>query len=61
MKYLVYYIYPLISIFVKDVLLLVFYLNGRIRDPSAALRVTIRVFGFVLIFVICLMAAVWDV
>ncbi|MFO3715278.1 hypothetical protein [Anaerococcus cruorum] len=61
MKYLVYYIYPLISIFVKDVSLLVFYLNGRITDPLAALRVIVLGFGFVLVFMIYVMAAVGNV
>ena len=40
---------------------LLFYFNGRMRDPSAVLRLIVLGFGFVLVFVICLMAAVGDV
>ena len=47
--------------FLNGVLILTFYLNGRMRDPSTALRVTIRGFGFGLIFVVGLIAAVGDV
>ena len=35
--------------------------NGRMRDPSTALRVTPRGLGFVLVFVICVIAAVGNV
>ena len=48
-------------VFLNGVFILAFYLNGRMRDPSTALRVTVRGFGFVLMFVICLMAVVGDV
>ena len=48
-------------VFLNGVFILAFYLNGRMRDPSTALRVIVRGFGFVLMFVICLMAVVGDV
>ena len=48
-------------VFFIGVFILAFYFNGRMGDPSTALRVTIRILGFGLIFVICVIAAVGDV
>ena len=38
-----------------------YFINCRLGDPSTALRVTVRGFGFGLIFVICVIATVGDV
>ena len=47
--------------FFIGVFILAFYFNGRMGDPSTALRVTVRWFGFVLVFVNCVIATVEDV
>ena len=35
--------------------------NGRIGEPSTVLRVTVRILGFVLVFMIYIITAVGDV